>query len=373
MRNIGKILEKSISVEKLWALNRANHITVFSDFPLGMAIFENTDSSIQCYKEISYRPLTPLTRSLQIEMSKRRQVYLGARCKVVFAECVINDENNHFIRHCSDGITEILDRLSSNNETFEYVYKETLTVNELKQFVLENYDADILHISAHGFYNRELNMAGLMVGNEPWLADDIDFQVPPIVILSACHVSPRGNGAVNVADMFMRAGAETVLGTFVPILAPRNSVLIVRLFTYIVEAQKGSSQYKTLSETWQGVVATNAINEIIASSPRLMEWFTGINSKGKNRFIDFTKERSVGRLHGPNIYSETINIVKEMLAEEGMQGKFSDILEQKNYFPESFFYQWIGFPENVFLYNEIFEKAIKKINGGKDEDNRNKL
>jgi hypothetical protein len=360
LRNIGRILEKSIPKQQLWAISRAKTITVFSDFPLGVAIFENTDSSIQCYKEISYRPLTPLTRSLQIEMSKRGQVYLGARCKVAFAECIINDEANCFIKKCSKSITKILKEFSRNSETFEFVYKETLTIEELKKFIRDNSDADILHISAHGFCNREQNMAGLMVGNEEWMADDIDVKVSPIVILSACHVSPRGNGTVNVADLFMRAGAKTVLGTFVPIYAHRNSLLIVRLYTYIMEAQKGSDQYKTLSEAWQGVVATNAINEIIASSDGLEEWFMGLNSKGKRRLIDFELERSVGKLHGPNIYSETICIIKEMLSEEGVDRRFASVLEQKDFFPESFFYQWIGFPENVFLYNEMFKNAIQK-------------
>ena len=60
------------------------------------------------------------------------------------------------------------------------------------------------------------------------------------------------------------------------------------------------------------------------------------------------------------MYKDTIEIVKEMLHEESMDGKFDNILSQNDYFPESFFYQWIGFPENVFLYNEVFDEAIGK-------------
>ncbi len=48
------------------------------------------------------------------------------------------------------------------------------------------------------------------------------------------------------------------------------------------------------------------------------------------------------------------------LHEEDMDGKFDDILSQDDYFPESFFYQWIGFPESVFLYNEVFDELIEK-------------
>ena len=82
------------------------------------------------------------------------------------------------------------------------------------------------------------NIAGLMVGNEFWMADENDYRVPAVVILSACHVSPRGSGTVNIADMFVRAGAEAVLGTFIPINAKRNMIFINRFYTYIAEAQK---------------------------------------------------------------------------------------------------------------------------------------
>ena len=49
-----------------------------------------------------------------------------------------------------------------------------------------------------------------------------------------------------------------------------------------------------------------------------------------------------------------------MLAEEGMEGKFGNILNTQDFFPESFFYQFIGYPENIFLYNDIFEEAYSK-------------
>ena len=47
-----------------------------------------------------------------------------------------------------------------------------------------------------------------------------------------------------------------------------------------------------------------------------------------------------------------------MLAEEGLHGKFGDIIDNNNYFPECFFYQWFGFPENIFLYNEVFRDVL---------------
>lgn len=361
LRDIGKMFEGKLTQEQMWAIYMAKHITVFSDFPIGLAIIGNADTSLQCYKEISYRPLSPLTRCLQNEMIKHPQIYYGHRCKIAFAECVLNDEQNRFIRSCSDAIVHSLKRLSEGNEKIQVSYSETLTIKDLKKFISNNMDADILHISAHGYYDRRSNMAGLMVGNEFWMADENDYRVPPVVVLSACHVSPRGSGTVNVADLFMRVGAEAVLGTFIPVYVKRNMILINRLYTYIAEAQKGSAQYKTLSEAWSGVVATNAIHEMAETSKKFYNWIWGKNSKGTLRMLDFTMERSVGRLRGQMMYADTISVVKEMLHEEGLDGKFDDILNQENYFPESFFYQWIGFPENVFLYNEVFAESIDCI------------
>ncbi|MEY8413704.1 CHAT domain-containing protein [Lachnospiraceae bacterium 62-26] len=349
LRDIGKVLEKKFTQEQMWAVNWAKHITIFSDFPIGLAIIGDSDTSLQCYKEMSYRTLSPLTRCVQNEMVKHQQLYYGNRCKIAFAECVLDDSQNRFIRSCSNSIVHSLKKLSKENGKMKVTYCETLTIKDLKKFISDNLDADILHISAHGYYNRRSNMAGLMVGNEFWMADENDYRVPPVVVLSACHISPRGSGTVNVADLFMRVGAEAVLGTFIPVGAKRNMILINRFYTYIAEAQKGSMQYKTLSEAWSGVVATNAIHEIAETSERFFKWIWGINSEGKLRMMDFTMRRSIGRLHGWTMYADTILIVKEMLHEEGLDGKYDDILNQENYFPESFFYQWIGFPENIFL------------------------
>ena len=49
-----------------------------------------------------------------------------------------------------------------------------------------------------------------------------------------------------------------------------------------------------------------------------------------------------------------------MLGEQGMSGKFSDVLENNDFFPESFFYQIIGDPENIILYDQKIDTLIKK-------------
>lgn len=360
MKKLGKDLGKYLKDYQLGSLLRAKHITIFSDVPIGLAILENTEVPLQCYKSISYRTLSPLTRNFEIEMCKSPQLYLGKGCKVAFAECIINNEDNACVRRMSEIERVMLKNMERDYPNFVLEYAETYSVKEIIKFIAENIDADILYISAHGYYTREKNMAGLMVGNELWMANENNLRVPPIVLLSACHVSPRGSGVVNIADLFVRAGAIAVLGTFIPVNAERNMILMTRLFTYIMDAQKGNKQYKTLADAWTGIVATNAIHELIQSSKKLGNWMRGKNPKGKIRMKEFQLERSRGKLHPMTIYSDTIKIIEEMLKEEGMEGKFRDILYKKDFFPESFFYQFIGYPENIFLYNENFAKNSDK-------------
>lgn len=349
LEDLGKLFGEYLKDYQLNSLIRARHVTIFSDIPIGLAILENTEVPLQCYKNISYRPLSPLTRNFEIEMGKSPQYYLGKGCKVAFAECIIPNNENMYVRKMSDLVRDTLMRMKKEYPNLLFEYAETYTVKDIIIFINKNADADILYISAHGSYAKEKNMAGLMVGSEFWMANENDLHVPPIVLLSACHVSPRGSGAVNVADLFIRAGAIAVLGTFIPVNAKRNTILMTRLFTYILEAQKGSNQYKTLADAWMGIVSSNAIHELIQSSKGLENWMYGKNSKGKVRMLEFQLERSVKKLHPQTIYSDTINVIQEMLKEEGMEGKFGEVLDKKNYFPESFFYQFIGYPENVFF------------------------
>ena len=62
------------------------------------------------------------------------------------------------------------------------------------------------------------------------------------------------------------------------------------------------------------------------------KWMHDTNSKGKPRIIEFQLERCIGKLRSTHIYSDTIKIVKEMLAEEGMEGKFGNILSTQDFF-----------------------------------------
>lgn len=106
--DLGKLLGSCFNSFQIEVLKRAKDITIFSDFPIGLAILENDEVPLQCYKSISYRPLTPLTRQLQLELLKKNQVYLGKKCKVAIAECIINNDENKYVYLMSDFVRSTL-------------------------------------------------------------------------------------------------------------------------------------------------------------------------------------------------------------------------------------------------------------------------
>ena len=360
IRDLGNQLRSEFSRIQMWVLARSKQISIFSNFPLGIFVPDGSDVPLQCLKEVSFRAASPLTRGLQIEMTKHPQIYLGYKCRVLFIECVPDYPANKFIRECSRLIVHSLEESAQSNPKFSFRCEEAFCVKDLLGILRNSYfEYDMLILSAHGFCERERNISGLVIGEEKWMAADNNFFVPPIVLLSACHVSPRGSGAISAADIFLRARAEAVLSSFISIDAHRNAILITRLLSYIVAAQSGSKQYRTLLEAWAGIVASNTILEMAKESNAFNQWLWEDNVDGISRFADFANNRSVARLNIKTIYRDTVAIVKEMLRDEGIEGKFANILDRRDYFPESFFYQWIGFPENVFVYNEDFEAAIK--------------
>lgn len=357
LEKIGKLLAEKLEGAQVDIINQVSQITVFSDFPIGLAILPDCSAPLCCIKPISYRTLTPLTRAVQYEMSKSNQIYLGKKLKVIIAECVSKTD---VIRSACDGLTRSILDITKGQEGINVIVEEISSIKDFKKMLNSQKDADILLISAHGNYNIDSNMAGLCIGNEVWMADDDDLFVPPVVLLSACHVMPRGRGVVTVGDLFLRAGAKTVLGTFIPVDVYRNAVLIVRLFTEIIEVRKGWSNMRTLDEIWSHIVCTNPIHEIISSMnggvSKLERWANTRREDGSLPQEDFKMKDSVGRLRCTHAYEDTVNILREIAYRDGIGEYYDAYIESSGFFPESVFYQLIGTPENVFFRNEVVEE-----------------
>ena len=160
LKKLGGLLSRALQSHEIDIVKLVTQITVFSDFPIGLAILPETSAPLCCFKPISYRPLTPLTRALQCEITKMPQVYIGRGkvLKIVIAECVDKADK---IRPYCDTLAQSLSELVDSNEEAELVIEEIHTETEFKDMLCRNRGADILVVSAHGSYNIEANTAAL--------------------------------------------------------------------------------------------------------------------------------------------------------------------------------------------------------------------
>jgi hypothetical protein len=362
LRRIGKLLNNKLRQYDIDIIKQVSQITIFSDFPIGLAILPDCSSPLCCIKPISYRPITPLTKALQYEMMKSPQIYFGKRLKIAVIECVDKNDN---IRCFCDGLSKTLKDMAKNEVNVSLIVEESSSVKQFKEILKKHNDADILLVSAHGTYQIKSNMAGLMIGDEVWMADDDDINVPPVVLLSACHVMPRGRGVVSVGDLFMRCGAKAVLGTFIPVDVRRNATLIVRLFTEIFEVRKGWSHMRTLDQIWSHVVGTNPIHEIMSPTSskfsKLEVWANTRKEDGSFPQAEFKNKYSVGRLRATHAYEDTETILREIAYKDGIGSYYDSYIKSNGYFPESIFYQFIGIPENIFVRNSVMEQWHSRL------------
>ncbi|MFJ2415118.1 hypothetical protein [Streptomyces brevispora] len=70
------------------AIKRASHLTVFSGFPLGLLTMPGDSAPLCARLPVSYRPLEPLTRTVQHQVSALPDISLSHTIKVLVAECI---------------------------------------------------------------------------------------------------------------------------------------------------------------------------------------------------------------------------------------------------------------------------------------------
>ncbi|MFJ1742467.1 CHAT domain-containing protein [Streptomyces microflavus] len=323
------------------AVQRAAALTVFSDFPLGLLTMPGDTSPLCTRLPIAYRPLQPLTRTLQLQTAAPPPLGLNHRIKVLIAECIpISDRIG---RHSREGWR--LARQAAAPDALTVLQAETLTLEALREAVAEHLP-DILVISAHG--TMAGNLAALHIDGAPRLFLGID-RMPPVVILSACHVAPRGSGAVAITDLLLREGALAVLGTQVPVDVRHNATLMIRFLVYVAEEIAKPGQFATLLDVWHHVQTSNAVNDILTATPKLRRWAGSPTPNGRPVIAEFMATRATGRIRRGHVYEDTERVLGEIADDQGQGLRIRNWFRRPGYVPESLFYVFAGRPDRIFL------------------------
>ncbi|MFF7124218.1 CHAT domain-containing protein [Streptomyces sp. NPDC008240] len=330
------------SKELAAAIQRASHLTVFSNFPLGLLTMPGDSAPLCARLPVAYRPLEPLTRTVQHQVFAPPSISLNHTIKVLVAECIpLSDLVGQISRA---GWRIARENVASEAATLTIVQAETLTLEALQQSVAEH-RPDILVISAHG--TMVGNMAALVIGDTPHLDLGIDH-MPSVVVLSACHVAPRGSGAVAIADLLLREGALAVLGTQIPVEVTRNATLMIRFMVYLAEEIAKPGQFATILDLWHHVQRSNAVTDILDGSPSLRAWATSTTINGHSVIREFCS-RASGQLRLPHVYEDTERVLGEIADEQGQGKRVRNWFRRPGYVPESLFYVFAGRPDRIHL------------------------
>jgi hypothetical protein len=336
LRTLGRLLAESLGPAFQAIGYSARAMTAFSDFPIGLALLPGDSSPLACRLPINYLPLTPLTRRLQFELEGQPRFDWTSGVRVMVAECL--DPSDPIFR-ISQGLWNTISRSVNSYSGCSCVVVNVPTEARLQES-LDSIQPDVLVLSAHGSYSVSSNAATLIVGGQPTFLLRLR-NVPPLVILSACHVSPRATGAVTVADLLIRSGATAVIGTLVPIHVARNGFLMNRLFIYLCETIAGRESFSTLDLLWRHVLSTHAVHDVYSASRRVQKWAFS-RHRGLTVDEEFKNTRSRGRLRPSHIHRDTETVLLEMARERGFGEILASTLASVGYFPESLFYTVVG-------------------------------
>jgi hypothetical protein len=283
-----------------------------------------------------------LTRALQTQLSFRAPIPAGKSLKVLILECI--PEADPVGRVSRIGWRAAKEQFEA---AFDFLNVTTLAVaaeDDIRR-ALADHQPHVLVLSAHGVV-RNGHFAGIQVGNHPSLGIELG-PLPPLVVLSACHVAPRATGAVSIGDMLLREGAEAVLGTQVPVDVAHNAMLMMRFFLYIALSMTGAETFANVLDVWQHVQASNAINDLLHGSRHLADFGRKRTPSGTSVLDEFMNVRSVGRLRKGHLHKDSEAVLVDIAKQLNLGDQVANWLISPGYLPESFFYAFVGRPELI--------------------------
>lgn len=356
LRRLGEYFENCLTSQQKVALSHAAETTCFSEFPIGLAILPGRSSPLACGFPMVYRPLVPLTRATGLECLRPPTFYLRDRLRILIVECLAKEDPVGRLSRV--GWSQAI-RIFSDVQGGEIQVEEVASIGQFN-LALAKKSYDILVISAHGVKLSSQNRTGFICGQDIVMGDELK-NLPPIVCLSACQVSPRGHGTVNVSDLLFRCGAMVVIGTLVPIDVRHNAVLMARFFANIAATMNGTEKrFRTLQHIWHFTTTYNAFNDVLSANDSLRAWGAEKHN-GVTVAAEFMTTRA--KLRAEYIYEDTVARLEEIAQRRGIHSRFRSWIDSQGYLPESAFYVLMGWPERFVFNDPLIAKLSAQSSG----------
>lgn len=269
---------KSEIGEKICALvsSRSQSAKICSDAPIEWTYLDKLPMMIS--HEVSKIPMTPGNLLGQFSMIGKGLVIPEAALKDIL---VIRSFQNHdkikFMLQTAIALFKVEDRITIR---FVDVSNAQEVISALNQ-----YSGAIVVFDCHGGHDGDSKPGFLKVGREKldvWSLAGI-ARVPPIVLLSACSTYAIGGSHASVANGFLRCGALSVIGTFLPVDAIKSSVVIARIIFRIHSFLPAVKSLKYESISWRTFIS-GFLRMSYATD--VLKYFEELNLIGKEQYAN---------------------------------------------------------------------------------------
>ncbi|GAA2171138.1 hypothetical protein GCM10009846_03940 [Agrococcus versicolor] len=338
---IDKAAAKIWTGEFVAAIKNASHIDAFTNFPLGLLTLPGDSSPLSNRLPISYRSINPLTRALQLELSPPSLHRIQPGFRILVVECIPRSDRIGIASRAA--WAAIATEMAAAGVRFDI--REVASPDAFRKTVAQE-SPDILIISAHGFHDSKSNVAGIVIG-ESARSLGLDLgPMPPMVILSACHTSPRGGGVVSIGDLLLRAGAEAVLSTLVPVNVEHNAQTVGRFLRYLAIAadEPANAPSASILDIWHQVQGLNVINDMTTGASQLRKWILD-KTAGDSALEEFMRgPHGMRRAH---LFADAEARLVQIAERRGDGERVRGWLRAPGYLPESLMYLFLGRPSSI--------------------------
>jgi hypothetical protein len=327
-------------------------VVLFAEFPYGLALVDDASAPLLFISPVTYRPITPLAAAAEYEFELVPLVFLRTGFRVLLIECL---DPNDPVYTAARAIWENLRRSMLGLPGLVFELAAAGSTVDLNAHLIR-FAPDILIVSGHGGRDQNGQVAGIRVGSDLWVGDQIGF-VPKVVILSACAVTPRSSEILNIADILLFQRVVAVIGTLVPVDFAKNANFLLRFFQSIHQAIIGNERFRSLDQAWCAALCGSAINDIIQNSEKLFAWSM---LEWDRMMDDYIAQLNSGHIRPAHIYSDVERFLREYAAKRGVFKMFEEDLKPRSYFPETMFYVLIGQAQRIILQDDFSESVRRK-------------
>lgn len=244
-------------------------------------------------------------------------------------------------------------------QTLRVTFKDVETVEQLIAAINE-YTGAILVFDGHGAYEDTHGVGTIVVGGRPIEVWDLQeqCQVPPIVIFSACDTHPVDGSHGSSANAAFVLGAETVLGTLLPIDAASAAVFIGRLLLRVAEFIPIALELRTLL-TWREVISGMIRMTYVSEVRRTLERQAGILfPHGSHERIQFIANTAISERR-INWFEHFVEAMAHELGRSETQIR-EDIARWAS-LTDALKYVQLGSPENIVILSDADSQEARRM------------